>query len=300
MAGRVHGDREAVEREIDRLFELPPEEFVKERDAAAKRLRAAGDTEGASALSRLRRPTVAAWAIDQLSRRNPDAVGELVALGERLQRAQRRALSGVGADELRELGAQRRRIVERLAQEADRALLEAGRPVSPAVHQAITGTLEAAAVSPQDASALQQGRLERDLAPQSGFDAVDGFTVVEPPKATARGRAKKPRDAPASDRRRVEAARERVREMSEQADRRRREESDAGDAFGAAEHDVDAASSRVEELERALREARNELDAARHRSRAARRGLDDARRAGVRAEQALDGARAALERLDAD
>ena len=65
MARRPAGD---VEAEIDRLFELSPERFVAERDATAKRLRSGGDVEAAARVTKLRRPTVAAWALDQLAR----------------------------------------------------------------------------------------------------------------------------------------------------------------------------------------------------------------------------------------
>jgi hypothetical protein len=304
MAPRARdGGRSDVEREIDRIFEQSPEQFVAERDALAKQLRASGDTEGAAAVARLRRPTVAAWALDQLARRKPDEIAELVALGEELQRAQRRALSGVGADELRELGTRRRRVVEQLARESERILHEAGRPPSPAVHQAITNTLEAATVSEDDAAALLEGRLVRDLTPQSGFGAVDGLSVVEAPPRAARAttapnsRAKTTKPS-GPERRRVDAARQRV----EQAGRSARERNDielrASNEYQHAEQAADDAGARVEELEAALRDARSELDEARRQSRAARRELDAARKARIRAEQDLEAARSALERLD--
>jgi hypothetical protein len=286
-----------VEAEIDRLFELPPEQFVTERDAAAKRLRASGDTAGAAAVARLRRPTVAAWALDQLARRRPDDVRELVALGDDLRRAQRRALSGVGADELRELGVRRRRIVERLAQEADNVLRDTGRPASAPIHQAITGTLEAATVSPDDAAALLEGRLVRDLTPQSGFGEVDGFSVVAPPPRASRARAKPARPS-SSDRRRLETARTRVDDASQNVERRYDDERRAAEAFRSAEQLADAAGARVVELEHALREARSDLDDARQDSRASRRELETARRARTRAEQELDAARSTVERLE--
>jgi hypothetical protein len=300
MARRATGAGSSdVEGEIDRLFELPPEQFVTERDAAAQRLRASGDGAGAAAVARLRRPTVAAWALDQLARRRPDDVHELVAVGDDLRRAQRRALSGVGANELRELGARRRRIVERLAQEADDVLRETGRPVSAPVHQAITATLEAATVSPDDAAALVQGRLVRDLTPHSGFGEVDGFSVVAPSPRASRTRAKPARPSP-SDRRRLETARTRVDEASQNAERRRDDERQATEAFRSAEEVADAAGARVTELERALREARSDLDDARQDSRASRRELETARRVRTRAEQELDAARSTLERLEGD
>jgi hypothetical protein len=288
-----------VEAEIDRLFELAPEQFVGERDKAAKRLKAGGDSEGAATVSGVRRPTVAAWALDQLARRRPDEVRELVALGDDLRRAQRRALSGVGADDLRELGTRRRRLIERLARDAEELLQERGRPATPAVHQAITSTLEAATVSPDDAAALLQGRLVRDIAPQSGFDAVDGFSVVAPARRAARPKARAAPSRPsAAAQRRLEGARTRLKETSHQADRRRREEEQATDASHSAEQVADEAATRVVELERELREARAALDDARQEHRASRRQLDTARRARTRAEQEVDAARSTLEGLE--
>ena len=296
MARRPAGD---VEAEIDRLFELSPERFVAERDATAQRLRSGGDVEAAARVTKLRRPTVAAWALDQLARRRPDDVRELTALGDDLRRAQRRALSGVGADELRELGARRRRLVEGLTQAAEEVLGDAGRASSPSIHQAIASTLEAAAVSADDAAALQLGRLERDLSPQSGFDAVDGFSVVEPLRRGTRAQPKPARPS-ASDRRRLEAARSRVREASQQADIRRDAEQHAAESLRADDERADAAATEVAELERALREARAELDDARQRSRASRRELDAARRATGRAMQEMETARAALDGIEGD
>src|SRR3984893_18291883 len=124
MARRPAGEETA---ELDRLFEPSPERFVAERDATAKRLRSGGDVEAAARVTKLRRPTVAAWALDQLARRRADGGRDLRALGDYLRRAQRRALSGVGADELRELGARRRRLVEGLTHGAEEGLGDAGR-----------------------------------------------------------------------------------------------------------------------------------------------------------------------------
>ncbi len=288
-----------VEQEIDRLFELPPEQFVAERDALAKRLRAESDPASAKAVTQLRRPTVAAWALDQLARRRPDDVRELVDLGDELQRAQRRALSGVGADQLRELGSRRRRLVERLAQEAGEVLREAGRGPSAPVHQAITASLEAATVSPDDAAALLRGRLVRDLPPPSGFGTVDGFSVVAPPARGPRTRAEPARRSTA-DKKRLEAARARVRDASKQVGRRRDEERQAETRYHAAEQSAETALERVQELEGALREARAELDAARQQSRVWRGELDNARRSTMRADQEVATARQALDRLEND
>ena len=48
--------------EIDRLYELPLEEFTAARNALAKET-------GDAALKQLKKPTVPAWAVNQLARR---------------------------------------------------------------------------------------------------------------------------------------------------------------------------------------------------------------------------------------
>ena len=47
---------------IDELYGLPLEDFVAQRDALAKRLRADGDRDAAAAVKKLPKPTRAAWA----------------------------------------------------------------------------------------------------------------------------------------------------------------------------------------------------------------------------------------------
>ena len=59
---------------MDDLFALPPAEFIAARDALAKRLKADGDATRAAEVKALRRPSVAAWAVNQVARRKPELV----------------------------------------------------------------------------------------------------------------------------------------------------------------------------------------------------------------------------------
>ena len=65
---------EAHSADIDRLYALPREEFTPQRDELAKRLREEGDRDGAAAVKALRKPTIAAWAVNQVQRDRPDEV----------------------------------------------------------------------------------------------------------------------------------------------------------------------------------------------------------------------------------
>src|SRR6266508_1541027 len=117
-----------VEAGIERLFGLAPEEFVAARDELARRLRKDGDGAAAKRVAGLRRPTVAAWAVNRAARRRPELATDLIEAGERLRQAQRRALSGLRGGALRTAGAERRVAIERLLAEAADVLEESGRP----------------------------------------------------------------------------------------------------------------------------------------------------------------------------
>src|SRR3954454_2663894 len=60
------------------LFGVAPEEFVAARDALVRELKDAGAKADAAEIKRLRRPSVAVWALNQVSRTNPDAVHRLL------------------------------------------------------------------------------------------------------------------------------------------------------------------------------------------------------------------------------
>ena len=61
----------------DDLYGLPLDAFVPERDALAKRLRAEGRRDEAAEVKALRKPSVAAWAVNQAVRSQPRAARAL-------------------------------------------------------------------------------------------------------------------------------------------------------------------------------------------------------------------------------
>jgi hypothetical protein len=81
----------------DELYGLPLEEFVAERGALAKRLRADGDREGATRVAALRKPSVAAWTVNQLVRSRRADVAAFTEAAEALRAAQAALLEGRGS-----------------------------------------------------------------------------------------------------------------------------------------------------------------------------------------------------------
>jgi hypothetical protein len=261
-----------VEQRIDALFGLPLDRFIAEREVLVKELRGIGDREAADRAKALRKPTVPAWALNQLARQDPRGVSDLLDLGARLRDAQRRAISGGDAGPLREATEERRAVVGRLARVAAEILQGTGTGSGPHEDE-ITSTLEAAAADEEAAELLRAGRLERPLRPPSTF-GEGGLRVLEGgrrPKAAEASAERERADAKAHERaeearvverelrsaeaatKRTASAVERARERYEDVDRRRAE---AREALRDAEAEHRGAELERRRLERRLEKLR--------------------------------------------
>ena len=277
------------ENRVDELFRLPPEEFTDARDRLARDLSDSGNRDAAKEVKALRRPTAAAWAVNAAVRRKPELATALLEAADRLRAAQRRAASGLSAEDYRQAMAERRRVVRLLTEEADAALTEAGRGSDTHV-AAAARTFEAAASGGAAGEAVRRGRVSRELLPPSGFDAIDAFSVI-PGEAEAEP-APKPKDRKAAAARRELAAAERdvdkqtrrAATAREEARAAERDASEAEDALRAMERDVDRARRRFEE-------ARQAADRTRRRAEQAERALEEAEAKAAELREGATGAR---------
>ena len=217
---------EPIESDIGELYGLPPEEFIPARDRTAKRLKDEGKGEQAQRFKSLRRPTVPAWAVNQVVRLNESEVDELLAAGEDLRRAQQRALSGKSGADLRKASERRRTAIRAVMQAAEALLDEAGRS-SPAHVDAIRTTFEAASLDRDAAARVREGRLVKELDAAAGFGDVGGLTLVPglegAPAKTASKRAELEAQRRAEAKRQVQAAKARAAALKREADRAERE-----------------------------------------------------------------------------
>src|SRR5258708_4841997 len=76
---------------IATLYRAPHDEFVAERKRLAAELKAAGDKAGAAEFSKLVRPPLSAWAVNQLWWQARAEFDALFASAERLRRGERDA-----------------------------------------------------------------------------------------------------------------------------------------------------------------------------------------------------------------
>jgi hypothetical protein len=150
--------------DVDDLYGLPLDQFVAQRGALAKSLRADGKRDEAKTVSALRKPSVAAWAVNQLVRTQAKAFDGLLATGDDLVEAQAGVLAGDrDPSELREAVASQRVAVEQLLEAAGGLLSSEGHELSPAVLDRVADTLRAAALDPEAREQVQRARLEREL-----------------------------------------------------------------------------------------------------------------------------------------
>ncbi|MGH2580886.1 MAG: hypothetical protein ACRDGP_08590, partial [Actinomycetota bacterium] len=168
-------ETEDVERAVEELFTAPPEGFTQARNALAKRLKDQGDAGSARLVGALRKPVRSAWAVNRLAHEDRSAVEELLQVGEQLRLAQRRALSGGDAEELRRRAEERRKLVTELTRRAARDL---GKDPTPAVIEEVAATLEAASADEDAAHQVLEGRLSKPFARPAGFGDVAGLQVV--------------------------------------------------------------------------------------------------------------------------
>ncbi|MGH8951771.1 MAG: hypothetical protein ACRDX9_10125 [Acidimicrobiia bacterium] len=151
------------------LFSLPLDQFTAARDGLVRDLRSDGDEEEAKRVGKLRKPSVAAWALNQAARHHPEIVDQLLDSHQRLRSAGSR-------ESLEEASKLRRKTVTDLTESA-MAELGGG---SLQTRDRINRTLLAVATDPQGEADLKAGILVRELEP-SGIGWGD--TELPPPPA---------------------------------------------------------------------------------------------------------------------
>ncbi|HEX3268078.1 MAG TPA: hypothetical protein VHQ98_08870 [Gaiellaceae bacterium] len=245
-----------LEHETDRLYGLPLNEFIPARDELAKRLRGEGQRELADQVKGLRKPPVAAWIVNQLTRERELDVQRLLNAGEALTKAQADAATGDSPEAFAGARRDEQRALERLAEAARETIARAG--IGAAALDRVLQTLRAASLTPEGRTLLKRGSLSEELEPP-GFEALAGATA----KPSRRTKTKPQDDRPkarADARRRVKEARSHERELVRAA---RDAEREAERAQKEADERRDAAAraqAAAEEAGKARRQAEVQLE----------------------------------------
>lgn len=272
--------------ELDALYGVKPEEFTARRTELAAAAKKRGDAATAKRISAARRPTTAAWVVNQLVHSNGDVKHSLTDLGERL-RAAHAAMDGAA---IRELSAEQRSLVDQLARAAFEGA-DVGNP-SATLREDVTATLQAAIADPDVADRL--GRLAK-AEQWSGFGDFGTSTAVF---TTARNTKAKSEATPQPQK----ATREKPRDDDR---RSAREADEAKSALAAAERAKDDADNELSDRQTDLAVARLRRDEMRQRLEEAERSLGaadeayaDAKKASREAAEMVRTAKARLKQLN--
>jgi hypothetical protein len=265
----------SIDKVADDLYGLPPDEFTEARDTLVKRLRAEKQRELANEVKALRRPTVAAWALNQLVRNRRKDVEALLRAGDELREAQDELVASGDRSRFQKAAATERELVAKLARDASSLAAEAGVGSSQGMEEKLVSTLHAAALDEATAAELGAGRILRERQAVAGFG---GFEMAPAPARPAPKRTKRAKESKESDddgavkeRRAAEEARAREELSAARLEERKagRERDAAAKAAERAAGRVAKAEERAAEAARRLDEVRAELEEAQEKEAAA-------------------------------
>ena len=230
-----------VDQAADLLYGLPLEEFTSVRNAAAKELRDRGLATAADEVKALAKPTSAAWAVNQLTRRRHADLDEFLEAAAAARDAQL-----AGRADAREAIRRQREALEGLARAAREEL---GGDASDTIAGRIRQTLEAAAVDDDAAEQVRCGRLVRELEPA-------GFGTLAAHAKPAGGKRRASSEGSARARKALAETRARLREAEDEHRAALAEERQAHKRWQQALGDAEQATERVAKARAALEAAR--------------------------------------------
>jgi hypothetical protein len=267
------------------LYALPPDDFTAARNALAKDLKAAGDKDGAAEVSKLRRPSVGAHALNQVAREQPKLIEAALTAGIALREASEAAASG-DASGLREATAAERAAAQLVAKAAKPHLGSRGDALVPA----LLATLRAGALDEDVAEQLRTGTLSSEHEQAGlGFGLEAGGAPAAPrrgakatPKKSARPKLKVVPDLPEP------SPEELAQEKAARAEARAAERQHKKD-LAAAEKNATRLEREATRLAKEADEAEADAQAARRAADAAAERAADARQAAAALEAAATG-----------
>ena len=264
--------------EPQELYGLPLERFTDERNALAKALRKEGRRDEAAEVSGLRKPSVAAWAVNQLVRTQRRDVAALFEAGDGLREAQSRLLAGHGeADVLRDAVEAERAAVDQLTHKARGLLSSEGHELTSATLERVSETLNAAALDEDLRAQMRDGCLVRELH----HVGLGGLGAATPSRSGRRGKsaskttAARPRQE--GPQRKQARSAQGAQARKAEAEARRRVQRTARE-LKATQSRRDRAAAQLRQAEEALRDADAAVAGAEEAAAEAARQLEELRR----------------------
>jgi hypothetical protein len=259
-----------LETALTSLYQSSREEFIPARADLVKQARAAGQRDLAGQIAAARKPTVAAWLLNQVGHEYPADLDTIAELADALRAAHQE----LAADQLRALSQQRNDLLRTMDDRALRIARRANVTITAAVSEAVREAFTAALLDPAVLATLRTGRLSTvpGAEASTGWPTWDGIPATAPSKPPAAQRhaarrAEAEEEAALTEQARAEA------EEALNAARQRAEEADA--ELAAARNRVEQARFEQRTAKLATVTAQHDYEHAERNARAARRALTD-------------------------
>jgi hypothetical protein len=280
------GTNRKLEDDLDALFRLPVTEFTAARNALAVQLKKGGRRDESDRVKALLKPSISAWAVNQLYWQHREEFDQLIATGQRFRQAQTSGRAGKVAD-MREALDARREALSHLSDLATALLRDAGSSPTPeTVHRIIT-TLEAMSAYASFPDAQRPGRLTRDVDPP-GFESfaslIPGAGTTKMKEEPVRVTSSQKSDRAACTRRKPESA----SDTSQFEETRQAKIAAAKVSLQEAKSSLIEARARAQSLEAAQKKANADVKEAEKRRRETEERFEKAR---VASEEAVRRAR---------
>ena len=279
-----------VDAVMAQLYALAPDAFLPRRAELVADARSLGDRDLANHIRRLRKPSVAAWAVNRMVQTSPDEVAALTDLAGRLRSAQQ-SLDGAL---LQALGRERTTLVDRLVKSTAQAASEDGATLSASASRDAADTFVAALASPEATAAVVSGRLTRTLT-YAGFGDVDLTEATARPLRAVSDAA--PETQPADGQAEAKSAEPQADPAVVKAETRLRSAmaaaTDAAQKRSVVAAELELAENRVAQLSREMVRARAHRDATADELATAEVAHENAQAETQAARDALDAVRGA-------
>ena len=288
--------------DLDSLFKIPLAEFITARNDLAARLKRDGRADDASLVKALAKPSISAWAVNQLYWKHREAFDRLLATSQRFRQAQPSQTAGRIADMRSSLDA-RNEALSHLSELATVLLRDAGHNPTPDTLHRITTTLEALSAYATISDGPAAGRLTQDVDPPgfgslasviSGTDSTKGkdkLTRVTPSQEAGGAATKTPQKASPSSG---------VKEVGESEKPRRAKIAAAKTLLQQAKRSLTEAQSRAQRSEAAQKKAYAEAKKTDAEAKHAEKELREAEKRFAKASTASQDAAQRAQRIAAE
>jgi DNA repair exonuclease SbcCD ATPase subunit len=269
--------RGMLKDDVDALFELPLAEFIGARNSLAARLKKGGRADDANLVKALAKPSISAWAVNQLHWKHREAFDRLRATSERVRQGQ------TSHPDIRGSLEARREALSHLLDLATVLLRDAGHNPTPDTLHRITTTLEAVSAYGTLSDGPTPGRLIQDVEPP-GFGSLASLI-----------------SGAATTKLHIEPARVTPSQESVNADTRTRQRASPDGDVQEVRQREEASRARIAAAKASLQEAKKALTEARSRAQsseaAQKKAYAEAKEADAEARQAEKRLREAEERF---